>query len=190
MWNRSDSCEQVSAMRRRNSILLGLLLTAAVAGGVALRNASAAAPVAAARGDARTSAQPGAALQEQTAQEETFAAKDDTRPAPEFYKNIQIFKTTPANQIVGIMKYFTRALGVRCEHCHVTSLGNQIPGFGAFSKDDMEAKKRARKMLEMVGEINPKYFTEAKKGPTCWTCHRGSTKPEIDPPPPPAAPGD
>jgi hypothetical protein len=180
---------QVRAMRRRSGILLGLLLTAVLAAGAARKHPPAALSAPARRAES-AGAQPRPAAQEQAAQEETFAGKDDTRPASEVYKNIQIFKATPANQVLGIMKYFTRALGVRCEHCHVTSPGNKIPGFGAFSRDDMEAKKRARKMLEMVGEINPKYFSEAKKGPTCWTCHRGSTKPEIDPPPPPAAPGE
>lgn len=128
------------------------------------------------------------ATQEQTAlAQETFAAKDDTRPAEQVYKNIQILKGLPANQLVALMKSFTRALGVRCEHCHVTAPGSDIPGFGAFSKDDLEAKQTARKMLRMVGSIQRDYF-EGKHGPTCWTCHRGSTKPELEPPPaaPPA----
>lgn len=130
----------------------------------------------------------GFATQEQAAPaQETFAAKDDTRPAEEVYKNIQILKGMPANQLVAVMKSFTRALGVRCEHCHVTAPGSDIPGFGAFSKDDLQAKQTARKMLGMVGSIQRDFF-DGKQGPVCWTCHRGSTKPELEPPPaaPPA----
>jgi len=124
----------------------------------------------------------GLITQEQAAPaQETFAAKDDTRPAEQVYKNIQILKGLPANQLVALMKSFTRALGVRCEHCHVTAPGSDIPGFGAFSKDDLEAKQTARKMLGMAGSIQRDFF-DGKQGPTCWTCHRGSTKPELEPP--------
>ena len=123
------------------------------------------------------------AMQEQPqVEQEQLAAKDETRPAEQVYKNIQVLKGVPADQFLMRMKYFTRELGVRCEHCHVTAPGNPIPGFGAWSKDDFEAKRTARKMIQMVGSINAEYFP-GKKGPTCWTCHRGSTKPELDSPP-------
>jgi photosynthetic reaction center cytochrome c subunit len=91
----------------------------------------------------------------------------------------------PADQFLRTMKGYTSALGVRCEFCHVTALGSEIPGFGAFSKDDLETKKTARKMILMVGDIREKYFGD-KQAPTCWTCHRGNKQPEFVPPPKPA----
>jgi hypothetical protein len=117
--------------------------------------------------------------------QETLAAKDDMRPAEQVYKNIQYFKGLPAHQLVDVMKFFTRSLGVRCEYCHVTAPGSKIPGFGAFSKDDMEAKRTARRMNQLVGAIRKNFFSE-KDSPSCWTCHRGSTKPELEPPATPA----
>ena len=121
------------------------------------------------------------------AEQEKLAAKDDTRPAEQVYKNIQVLKGMPADQFIRTMKGFTNALGVRCEFCHVTAPGSDIPGFGAFSKDDLEQKRTARKMILMVGDIREKYFGD-KQAPTCWTCHRGNKQPEFAPPPKPATP--
>ena len=117
--------------------------------------------------------------------QEQLAAPNDTRPAEEVYKNIQVLKGMPADQFLRTMKGYTSALGVRCEFCHVTAPGSEIPGFGAFSKDDLETKKTARKMILMVGDIREKYFAD-KQAPTCWTCHRGNKQPEFAPPPKPA----
>ena len=111
-------------------------------------------------------------------EQEKLAARDDTRPAEQVYKNVQMLKGMPADQFIRTMKGFTNALGVRCEFCHVTAPGSEIPGFGAFSKDDLEAKRTARKMILMVGDIREKYFAD-KEAPTCWTCHRGSKQPEF-----------
>lgn len=147
---------------------MGLVLTAGSVAGGEKQNVSSTAP-------STPAAQP-------QAQQEQLAANDDTRPAELVYKNIQVMKGVPADQFVQTMKYFTRALGVRCEHCHVTAPGNPIPGFGAWSKDDLETKQTARKMIRMAGAIQAEYFP-GKKEPTCWTCHRGSTKPETDLPP-------
>jgi hypothetical protein len=114
-----------------------------------------------------------------------LAASNDTRPADQVYKNVQVLKEMPADQFVRTMKGYTNALGVRCEFCHVTAPGSEIPGFGAFSKDDLETKKTARKMILMVGDIREKYFGD-KQAPTCWTCHRGNKQPEFASPPKPA----
>jgi hypothetical protein len=126
-------------------------------------------------------------------EQEKLAARDDTRPAEQVYKNVQVLKGMPADQFIRTMKGYTNALGVRCEFCHVTAPGSEIPGFGAFSKDDLEAKRTARKMILMVGDIREKYFAD-KEAPTCWTCHRGSKQPEFvapkvaTPPVPPTPP--
>ena len=114
------------------------------------------------------------------------------KTAAEAFKNVQVLKGMPADQFIRTMKGFTNALGVRCEFCHVTAPGSEIPGFGAFSKDDIEAKRTARKMILMVGDIREKYFAD-KEAPTCWTCHRGSKQPEfaapkVATPPMPATP--
>lgn len=94
------------------------------------------------------------------------------KKAAEVYKNIQIMKDTPAPQLMRAMNFFTQWLGVRCDHCHVA---------GAFEKDDKPAKATARSMLNMVSKINADNFG-GKNPVTCWTCHRGQTKPQSLPP--------
>ena len=109
---------------------------------------------------------------------ERLADPKDTR-VESVYKNIQILQGTPASEVVSIMKGFTRDLGVRCEFCHVTATVSDIPGFYAWSNDDVAAKKTAREMMRMIREIGRQYFP-GSKGPTCWTCHRGSAKPQLE----------
>ena len=86
----------------------------------------------------------------------------------ERYRNIQVLKDIPGPQIVPIMMRFTGALGVDCSHCHA---GNQ------FEKDDKPAKAVARRMILMARQINENHFRETNLV-SCWTCHRGKSKPE------------
>ena len=43
------------------------------------------------------------------------------------FKNIQILKGIPADQLIPSMQFISASLGVECEYCHVA---------GAFDKDD------------------------------------------------------
>lgn len=90
------------------------------------------------------------------------------RMAEDVFKNIQVFKAVPAPEVLNAMRAFTRALGVRCEFCHVE---------GAFEKDDKPEKQTARKMILMARGINKENFGGERRV-TCWTCHRGATEPE------------
>jgi cytochrome c peroxidase len=107
------------------------------------------------------------------------------------YKNLQLFpKDITQPQLVGNMKFFAQSLGVRCTHCHVGTEGQPLSTFD-FASDAKPAKATARKMLAMVHRINEqefgvKDFSNVKV--TCFTCHRGSTKPLTAPPPPEPAP--
>jgi hypothetical protein len=62
-------------------------------------------------------------------------------------------------------------LGVECEFCHVQ---------GAFEKDDKKPKQTARKMMEMMFDINKDNF-DGHREVTCYSCHRGSTDPVATP---------
>ncbi len=103
-------------------------------------------------------------------------------------------KDMPRQQVVRVMRGFTSGLGVRCEHCHVGE-GNDLSKFD-FASDAKATKEVARKMLTMVMEINGKHLAgvgEPAAAPaaggapaqkvTCYTCHRGTTKPLTAPPP-------
>jgi len=109
-------------------------------------------------------------------------------------KNLQVLpKDMPRQQVTQLMRTFTAALGVRCEHCHTEDPNAPAPAAGGrggrggppldYSLDDKETKKVAREMLKMVNDINGKYlpatgrtFTEYNRV-TCETCHHGLAKP-------------
>lgn len=89
------------------------------------------------------------------------------KKAEEQFKNIQVLKGVPADQIFPTMQFITASLGVECDFCHVQ---------GAFEKDDKKPKQTARKMMEMMFAINKDNF-EGHREVTCYSCHRGSTDP-------------
>jgi photosynthetic reaction center cytochrome c subunit len=89
------------------------------------------------------------------------------KKAEEQYKNIQVLKGIPADQLIPAMQFVATSLGVGCEFCHVE---------GAFEKDDKKPKVTARKMIEMMFAINKDNF-EGHREVTCYSCHRGSTDP-------------
>lgn len=90
------------------------------------------------------------------------------------YKNIQVLKGMPESQLQISMNFMRASLGVSCAYCHVVS----DDGKWAFDKDDKPAKQTARRMIQMVLDINRgnrDIFGGATV--TCFTCHRGSTVP-------------
>ena len=86
--------------------------------------------------------------------------------AEQRFKNIQIFKNLPAAQLDPTMAFISGSLGVRCSYCHV----NQ------FDKDDKPQKIAARRMIQMVLDINKGNFN-GQSAVTCYTCHRGKPSP-------------
>lgn len=89
------------------------------------------------------------------------------KKAEEQFKNIQVLKGIPADQVIPAMQFITASLGVECEFCHVQ---------GAFEKDDKKTKQTARKMMAMMFAINKDNF-EGHREVTCYSCHRGSSMP-------------
>ena len=63
-----------------------------------------------------------------------------TQTAGQKYKNIQVLKDIPADQLIPSMQFITYALGVECDFCHVDTPAE-------FDKDDKKPKKTARKMM-------------------------------------------
>jgi len=87
--------------------------------------------------------------------------------AEQRYKNIQLFKGIPATQLDPTMAFIAGSLGVRCNYCHVVS---------AFEKDDKPTKLAARRMIQMVRDINKGSFN-GEGAVSCFTCHRGKPAP-------------
>ncbi|HEV2963698.1 MAG TPA: c-type cytochrome [Candidatus Angelobacter sp.] len=95
------------------------------------------------------------------------SAGDASKTAEQAYKNIQVLKGTPADQMIPTMQFISNSLGVDCEFCHTQ---------GAFEKDDKKPKDTARKMIQMQFAINKDNF-KGERTVTCFSCHRGSHDP-------------
>jgi photosynthetic reaction center cytochrome c subunit len=106
---------------------------------------------------------------------------------PESLINVKVIpKSTPPIQVVGMMRNFAGALGVRCQYCHVGQEGQPLSTFD-FAKDEKRTKLVARQMMRMVEEINRRVDTlphDHDQPPphdslrvTCMTCHRGVSRP-------------
>jgi hypothetical protein len=102
---------------------------------------------------------------------QTPASAPAPKKAEEQFKNIQVLKGLPADQLFPTMQFITASLGVECEFCHVQN---------AFEKDDKKTKQTARKMMEMMFAINKDNF-EGHREVTCNSCHRGSADPQAIP---------
>ena len=89
------------------------------------------------------------------------------KKAEEQFKNIQVLKGVPADQLFPTMQFISASLGVECDFCHVKD---------AFEKDDKKPKQTARKMMEMMFAINKDNFS-GNREVTCNSCHRGSAHP-------------
>ncbi len=81
----------------------------------------------------------------------------------------------PAGRLLAAMEGgFSRALGVSCTHCHVTT---------QWDSDDKRPKKATRDMMKMVRAINEDYIKPMKNlederaSVSCMTCHRGEPRP-------------
>ena len=89
------------------------------------------------------------------------------KTAEQVYKNIQVMNGTPASELTPAMHLISVSLGVTCEYCHEVRKEYE---------DTKEPKERARVMMKMLADINKNNFGGAQMI-TCYTCHRGSTKP-------------
>ena len=124
-------------------------------------------------------------------------------------RNLQVLpRDLTRDQLIAIMRTFTRGLGVKCNHCHVVTTTTPKEELD-FASDAKEEKRVARVMIQMTRQINTDWLerVEAAEGhhdePSspatpaanillnprvgCWTCHRGHPEPEMPPPPPPPA---
>lgn len=102
---------------------------------------------------------------------------------PEKFQNLQVLPTGIArDSLVQIMRGFSFALGVRCQHCHAGGDGVSFAGV-AFDSDEKPAKRKARFMIRMVDSLNRVVLAALpdRSDPAiivqCVTCHRGISRP-------------
>ena len=96
--------------------------------------------------------------------------------------NLKVFpKDIPTRALRDTMNTFTRALGVRCEFCHVQREGETFQTMN-FALDDNPMKDKAREMIRMTMAINNDLLSKVPDrdpsiGVNCMTCHHGVTEP-------------
>jgi hypothetical protein len=99
------------------------------------------------------------------------AAATSPKTAGQAFKNIQVLKNIPADELIPTMQFIGASLGVECDYCHVER---------QMEKDDKKSKKTAREMMQMVHAVNQNNFAGSREV-TCNTCHRGAIHPEAIP---------
>ena len=106
-------------------------------------------------------------------------AGQEDKPSGEVFKNIRVplFQKLPAKYLLGAMEFlFSKSIGVDCRHCHVV---------GQWEKDEKPAKQVGREMyaLMLATQESLKKVSNLKSANptvTCYTCHRGQPKPDIE----------
>ena len=102
--------------------------------------------------------------------------------AEQSFRNIQVLKGMPSEQMYQVMYLMSRSLGVSCVFCHAAE--NE-----KFELDIKEEKQTARQMIRMMSEINRTYFAGHTEI-TCNSCHHGQARPAAVPPLGQGAAGD
>lgn len=100
------------------------------------------------------------------------------------WKNLKVLpQNISKDSLFTMMKGFTVSLGVNCTFCHAAS--KEDPKKLDFPSDAKHTKLIARGMIQMMNDINSKYFQPHSKNPkvavtdvTCVTCHRGNSNPK------------
>jgi hypothetical protein len=121
------------------------------------------------------------------------AAAAAPRGDPNAPANMKNRKVLPANithrELGQTMKSFALSLGVRCAYCHVGPENGPLSAFD-FASDANPHKNVARGMIRMAMRINEELPKIADKDSriSCYSCHRGATKPALAPPAPAAGP--
>ena len=114
------------------------------------------------------------------------------KPVEQTRKNIQLLKGLPESQLFPLMNFVASSLGVQCNFCHVQQGKDPKTGFTnwIWDSDDKPEKQTARRMMQMVLSIKANNKVDFRENAvTCYTCHRGQTKPVGLPPMPLAKSG-
>ena len=93
-------------------------------------------------------------------------------------KNLQVLDFESVRDIKKYMKTIQKNLGVKCTFCHDIN----------DKSIDTEHKIIAREMMKMQIDLNKSFFAQIGDSLlkhentlqiSCWTCHRGTKKPQL-----------
>jgi hypothetical protein len=100
---------------------------------------------------------------------------------PDTFSNLKVFpKDIGKRQLLGAMRDFSTALGVKCTYCHIQKVPGDFDSID-WASDQLEHKNVSRGMMAMTRNINSELLPAATGEPggrvTCITCHRGIQDP-------------
>jgi len=106
------------------------------------------------------------------------AGQQQPRPqmAEEVFKNVQVLKGIPVDEFMDTMGMFSAALSLNCIDCHTAE---SVGTWDRFA-DETPLKQTARRMVQMVNELNRANF-KGVRSVTCYTCHHGDLRPKMVP---------
>ena len=112
-------------------------------------------------------------------QQDPVQSFDPDKPAREVYRNIQLFVSdqVTASFLDQIMDEISIDLGVSCTHCHDPRALHRAD----LDPDEVRARKLIPHMWTVVSQINRNHFPDSGAPVRCWTCHRGSPTPQLEP---------
>lgn len=103
---------------------------------------------------------------------------------PDTFTNLQVLPDDISRpELIGFMRSFSFATGLRCSGCHMGEEGRPFSEYD-FAADERPTKRKARAMLRMVQAINEEHLAvlperaEPNLQVTCATCHGGIPRPE------------
>lgn len=100
---------------------------------------------------------------------------DNQRSAGQVFKNVQVLKDVTVDDFMTLMGLMTASVGGDCADCHKDAGTSQVDW--AF---DTPRKIAARRMSAMVMAMNRDHFG-GRQVVSCWSCHRGRTRPIVTP---------
>jgi photosynthetic reaction center cytochrome c subunit len=104
------------------------------------------------------------------------APDQKSQMAEDVFKNVQVLKGISVNEFMGTMGFFAASLGLNCTDCHIS----ESSGDWARYADDTALKRTTRRMILMVNNLNKNSFG-GRRAVTCYSCHRGTTRPKVIP---------
>ena len=104
------------------------------------------------------------------------AADPKPQLAEEVFKNVQVLKGISVSEFMGTMGFFSASLSLNCTDCHISESSSD---WGKYA-DDTALKRTTRRMIQMVNTLNKDNFG-SRRAVTCYSCHRGTTRPKVIP---------
>jgi len=96
--------------------------------------------------------------------------------AEDVFKNVQVLKGISVDEFMATMGFFAASLSLNCIDCHIS----ESSGDWSRYADDTGLKRTTRRMVLMVNTLNKANFGGSRTV-TCYSCHRGGTRPKAIP---------